>query len=265
MRIHRHTFKAFRIVARMCYNGGMYGYDVFEQCAGCGKKRGRYKHYAEYSFRTVSTKLMPTVEEYNRGIKLKKDIVMSKAFIGVAATLGVLFMLGAWLAGNYNSLVTASAQVDKSWASVEVVYQRRADLINNLVETVKGAMGHETEVFKAIADARTRYAGVKESTPQNEKVAATQQYESAFARLMVVMENYPQLKALENVTALQSELRATEDGIAKARDGFNTTATNYNINIARFPKNLFANAFGYGKRDLFKSDSGASKAPSVKF
>ena len=185
---------------------------------------------------------------------------MSKAAIVVAAILGTILVIGLWLAGNFNSLVVAKAQVDKSWATVETQYQRRLDLIDNLVATVKGAQKQEQTVFGDIAKARSQYAGSRSS---NEQAVAAGQMETALARLLVITESYPELKSNTNVQALAGELTKTEDGIATARDGYNGTATNYNINISRFPKSLFASVFGYKKAELFKAESSASKVPKV--
>jgi LemA protein len=187
---------------------------------------------------------------------------MSKATIIFLSIAGFFVLAGLWLVGNYNSLVKSGTQVDKSWSMVETQYQRRLDLIENLVETVKGAQGQEQKVFKDIADARSAYAGSKSSS---EQAAAAGNVESALSRLLVITEAYPELKSNENVKSLQADLGKTEDSIAKARDQYNTTASNYNLNIRRFPKNIFAKLFGFDPRSLFKSDVGSEKAPKVKF
>lgn len=187
---------------------------------------------------------------------------MSKAAIIAGAFLGFLLLMGAWSVGNYNSLVTSRTQTEKSWSMVETQYQRRLDLIQNLVETVKGAQIQEQKVFGDIADARSKYAG---SNGSSEQAQAAGNVESALARLLVITESYPELKSNQNVQALQAELGKTEDGIAKARDAYNATASNYNANIARFPKNLFAGAFGFTKQNLFKAEAGSDKSPRVKF
>ena len=187
---------------------------------------------------------------------------MSRLAIGVGVVLGLIFLAGAWWVGNYNSLVTSRNQVEKAWSMVETQYQRRLDLIDNLVSTVKGAQIQEQKVFGDIAEARKGYAG---ATNSSEQAAQAGQMESALARLLVITESYPDLKSNQNVQSLQAELGKTEDGIAKARDNYNVTATNYNTNIQRFPKSLFAKSFGFEKQNLFKADSGASKAPQVKF
>lgn len=188
---------------------------------------------------------------------------MSKTAIVAGVILGIVALTGLWIAGNYNSLVTARNQVDKAWASVETQYQRRMDLIDNLVASVKGAQGQEKSVFIAIADARSRYN--HPGATANEKVAAANDIETNVALLPRLQEAYPDLKSTGLVGSLMSELKSTEDGILKARDSYNTTANNYNTNIQRFPKNIFASSFGFKERTLFKSDVAASKAPTVSF
>lgn len=185
---------------------------------------------------------------------------MSKTAIKTAVALGLIAILAFWSIGNYNSLIKADNQVEQSWGSVETQYQRRLDLIDNLVEIVKGAQIQEKSVFGQLAEARSKYAG-----GSNDKVEATGQVESALSRLLVITENYPELKSNQNVQALQSELAKTEDGISHARDGYNKAATNYNNNVRSFPKNLFSGWFGFKTRTLFKSDQGANKAPKIKF
>lgn len=187
---------------------------------------------------------------------------MSKLAIGAGIVLGFFLLVGLWLSGNYNSLVVSKAQAEKSWSMVETQYQRRLDLTENLVETVKGAQIQEQKVFGDIAAARSKYAGSNNASDQADAAGGV---ESALARLLVITENYPELKSNQNVQALQADLGKTEDGIAKARDAYNVTATNYNVNIARFPKSLFAKIFGFEKQNLFKSAAGAEKAPKVKF
>lgn len=187
-----------------------------------------------------------------------------KVFAIIAASLiGFLLMVGLWFMGNYNSLVTASAQVDKSWAQVETQYQRRLDLIDNLVGSVKGIMVHEKDIINAVTDARKHYA-TGPAKPEDQVNGAIQ-VETALSRLMMVMERYPEIQANDNMKMLMAELGNTENSIAVKRDNYNNVATNYNINVKRFPKNLFANMFGYGERTLFKAEAGAEKAPNVSF
>lgn len=186
----------------------------------------------------------------------------TKPAIVVGVILALIGVFTLWCVGNYNSLVGSRNQVEKSWSMVETQYQRRLDLIDNLVSTVKGAQVQEQKVFGDIAQARQGYAGASNSSEQAEQAG---RMESALGRLLVITEAYPDLKSNQNVIALQAELGKTEDSISKARDTYNTTATNYNTNIQRFPKSIFAKNFGFEKQNLFKSDVGASKAPKVNF
>lgn len=163
---------------------------------------------------------------------------------------------------TYNRLVTAFTFVDAQWAQVETQYQRRFDLIPNLVESVKGVMKQEQAVFNAIAEARTRYAGAKTT---NEKVSAAGEVESSFARLLVVMENYPQLKSSENVFALQSQIEGTENRISVERGRFNDSVRGYNLIVSRFPSALVAKLFNYSTKLYFQSVQQAEEVPKVEF
>ena len=162
----------------------------------------------------------------------------------------------------YNSLVGKSEAIDGQWAQVETQYQRRFDLIPNLVESVKGMMGQEKEVFETIAEARTRYAG---ATSIDEKVKAAGGVESALARLLVVMENYPELRSVENVTQLMDELAGTENRVAVERRRYNDLVRDYNIAIKKFPGNLVAGMFGFNERSFFEAVEAAEQAPRVEF
>jgi LemA protein len=148
------------------------------------------------------------------------------------------------------------------WAAVETQYQRRFDLIPQLVETVKGVAKQEVAVFTEIADARTRYAG---ATTVNEKVAAANQVESALARLLVITENYPQLKSQENFLVLQAQIEGTENRISVERGRFNELVRDYNLRVKTFPAVVMAKILGFGERTYFESDNAAATAPEVKF
>ncbi len=187
---------------------------------------------------------------------------MSKLAIGFGICAGSLLLIGLWFSGNYNSLVVSRNQVDKAWATVETQYQRRMDLIDNLVASVKGSQGQEKAVFIAIAEARKQYASA--TTPDG-KATAANALETNIALIPRLQEAYPELRSNDQVTRLINQLTSTEDGIQGARDGYNLVANNYNTNIQRFPKNMFAHTFGFTARTLFKSDSGAEKAPKVNF
>ncbi|HEY4500621.1 MAG TPA: LemA family protein [Candidatus Paceibacterota bacterium] len=174
----------------------------------------------------------------------------------------VVVLVLAYFGVTYNRLVTADTSVDAQWAQVETQYQRRFDLIPNLVESVKGVMRQEQAVFNAIAEARTRYAGAKTT---NEKVRAAGEVESSFARLLVVMENYPQLKSSENVLALQSQIEGTENRVSVERGRFNDSVRGYNLLVGRFPSAMVAQLFGYSSKPYFQSVEQAEEAPKVEF
>jgi LemA protein len=172
---------------------------------------------------------------------------------------------------GYNDIVTKEEAVSGSWSQVQNVYQRRADLIPNLVSTVKGAANFEKETLQAVMEARASATKVTlkadELTP--EKVAQYQQAQqglsSALARLMVVSENYPDLKANQNFRDLQSQLEGTENRITVERKKFNDAVQDYNTYIKKFPTNLTAKMFSFEKKGYFEADQAAQKAPSVQF
>jgi len=174
----------------------------------------------------------------------------------------IIVLLGLWVIGAYNNFVSLNASIDGQWAQVEVQYQRRFDLIPNLVEAVKGIFKQEQAVFDAIAQARTQYVGAK---TVDEKASAASNVESAFSRLLVIVENYPQLKSAENVTRLMDELAGTENRISVERRRFNELVTEYNTSVKRFPGTVFASLFGFKERVLFQAVTGAAQAPKVQF
>lgn len=187
---------------------------------------------------------------------------MKKPLIVAGIVFVLLLLVGLSLAGTYNSLVTRAQSVDAQWAQVETQYQRRFDLIPNLVESVKSIMAQEQTVFIAIAEARTRYAGAV--TPED-RAGAANEVESALARLLVIMENYPELRSIEAVVTLMDELAGTENRIAVERGRYNTEVQGYNTAIKRFPTVLVAGMFGFDPRGYFESYSGADQAPKVTF
>ncbi len=184
---------------------------------------------------------------------------MKKILIGIIIVV-VLVAFYGWMI--YNRLVTASENTDNQWAQVETQYQRRLDLIPNLVESVKGIMKQEQAVFNAIAEARTRYAGA--GTTDEKAVAATQ-VESALGRLLVVMENYPQLKSAENVQTLMVQLEGTENRVSVERKRFNDMVRDFNLVIKRFPSSVIAGLFGFTERSYFEAAPEAQNAPKVQF
>jgi LemA protein len=187
---------------------------------------------------------------------------LSRAAINTLVGLLIVFVLGLWLVGNYNSLVQARNDTTKSWSKVETQYQRRFDLVGNLVESVKGAQGQEAKVFGDIAAARTGYANA--SNP-SDKAKAASAMETNIALIPRLQEAYPELKSNALVASLMTQLTGTEDGILGVRNTYNDTATNYNTNIESFPKSVFASVFGFKEFALFKADTAAAKAPAVKF
>lgn len=193
---------------------------------------------------------------------------MKKTWIIVIAVVAVLVI---YCVSSYNSLVTQEETVGTAWSNVENQYQRRSDLIPNLVNTVKGYAVHEKETFDAVVSARAKATqmtiDIEDLTP--EKIEAYQKAQgavgSALSRLLAVTENYPELKANENFKELQAQLEGTENRISVERRKFNETAREYNTNIRRFPKNIVASMFGFEKRPYFEAEEGSEKAPEVKF
>lgn len=184
---------------------------------------------------------------------------MKKVLI-ILAVIIVLGLMYSW--GMYNRMVTANEAVEGQWAQVETQYQRRFDLIPNLVGAVKGVMEQEKEVFANITEARTKYAG---ASTVNEKAAAAGQVESALGRLLVVMENYPTLKSADNVMTLQVQLEGTENRIAVERKRFNDGVRDFNVMVKRVPAKWFAAMFGFNAKNFFDAAEGSEVAPSVEF
>lgn len=174
--------------------------------------------------------------------------------------VGLIAVVGMFLGSSYNSFVQLSQEVDAQYAVIESKLQRRFDLIPNLVETVRGHMAHEQEVFGNIADARARMAGAR---TVDERVAASNELESAFSRLLVVMEAYPLLRAQESVARLMDELAGAENRISVERDNYNAVVRRYNTRILSFPAVFMARMFGHESRPYFQADPGAQQAPRV--
>lgn len=196
---------------------------------------------------------------------------MSKGLIALLAVVGVFLIMGMWISGLYNGMVTADESVTNSWAQVENVYQRRADLIPNLVKTVEGAANFEKSTLKEVIQARASATSVKiDPTNLNAaNVAAFQKAQdglsSALSKLMVVVERYPELKANQNFLELQAQLEGTENRITVERNKFNDEVKVYNTMIRRFPRNAIAGMFGFEKKGYFEAQTGAEKAPGVSF
>lgn len=194
-----------------------------------------------------------------------------KKHLGWIIAGAVVVILLLWCVTGYNGLVSMDEQVAGKWANVETQYQRRADLIPNLVNTVKGYATHEQETLEGVIEARSKATQIKvdasELTP--ERLAQFQRAQgeltAALAKLLAIREQYPDLKANQNFLELQSQLEGTENRITVARKDFNDAAKAYNVAIRRFPKNILAGLFGFDKKSYFEAESGAEKAPEVKF
>ena len=183
----------------------------------------------------------------------------------------VVVLLGLWVMSSYNGIVTKEESVNESWAKVESAYQRRSDLIGNLVNTVKGAADFEKSTLEAVINARSKATSVT-IDPSNitpEQLAQFNQAQSglsgALSRLLLTVERYPELKANQNFLELQSQLEGTENRINVARDRFNETVKPYNKHIRTFPNNLLAGVFGFEKKAYFEAEEGSDKAPDVEF
>ena len=187
---------------------------------------------------------------------------MSGGFIALIAVVLVLVIAVGWGVGSYNGLVNISENVASQSANIDTQLQRRADLIPNLVNTVKGYAAHETEVITAVSDARAQLAG---AGSLSEKAAANDALDSALSRLLVVVENYPELKSDTQYTALMDELAGTENRIAVARKDYNDAARDYNGKIKTFPTVLFANLFGFQPVQYFEASDSADTPPVVDF
>ena len=184
---------------------------------------------------------------------------MKKVLLAVLAL--IVIFVGMALSG-YNSLVTLNENVNSKWSQVDNQLHRRNDLIPNLVNTVKGYATHETEVFKAVADARSKLAG---ASTVADKSQANGELSGALSRLLAISEAYPELKANTNFQQLQDELAGTENRIAVARKDYNDTVQQYNAQIKSVPTVLYAGLLGFHARDYFKADAGAKTAPKVQF
>lgn len=185
--------------------------------------------------------------------------------------LGVVTLLAIFGFRTYNNLVTKDEAVATAWSNVETQYQRRADLIPNLVNTVKGYAAHESETLESVIAARSAATSInltaEELTPEKiaQYQAAQQQVRSALGRLIAIAENYPDLKANQNFLELQAQLEGTENRIAVARKEFNEIAKAYNVAVRRFPANIVASLCGFEKKAYFEADAAAAQAPVVEF
>lgn len=186
---------------------------------------------------------------------------MKKVWIILGVVALVLVILGGSCIGRYNSLVQSEEDIDQKWSQVENVLQRRADLIPNLVEVVKGYAAHEKEIFADVAEARSRLLAAKSPS---ETAEANTGMTSALGRLMAISERYPDLKANQNFTQLQDELAGTENRIAVERKRYNDSVGSFNKKIKTFPNNILAGFASLEKHEYFEADEGAEKAPQIK-
>ncbi len=195
---------------------------------------------------------------------------MSK-LVKILIIIGILAVIVFWAVGIYNNMVKLDEETQQAWAQVENAYQRRADLIPNLVKTVQGAAEYEKGTLEGVIEARSKATSVQvdPSKLTEENIAAFQQVQdqlsSALSRLMVVVERYPELKANQNFLELQAQLEGTENRIAVERKKFNEVVQQYNTTIRRFPNNIFAGMFNFDKKGYFKAKEGADEAPDVEF
>jgi len=189
----------------------------------------------------------------------------------IIVIIAVLAALAFWFIGKYNAMVIADENVKTAWAQVENQYQRRSDLIPNLVATVKGYAAHESQVLESVVEARAKatQVTVDPSKTSPEQLAAFQaaqgELSQALGRLLAVTENYPDLKANQNFLELQAQLEGTENRIAVARNAFNEVAKQFNVLIRRFPNNIVASVMGFEQKAYFEAEAGAEKAPVVEF
>lgn len=196
---------------------------------------------------------------------------MKKSTITLFVIGAIVILLAGWVTIQYNGMVANDEAVTTAWAGVESQYQRRSDLIPNLVNTVKGYAAHEKETLEGVVEARAKATQVTVNadnlTPERfaQFQKAQGELSAALGRLMRITENYPQLRANENFSGLQAQLEGTENRINESRLRFNEAVQKYNLSIRRFPGNIFASLFGFEKRDKFEAADGTEQAPEVKF
>ena len=198
-------------------------------------------------------------------------MIMKKGTIVLLSVLGALLLLVVVCVSTYNGLVSKEESVSEKWGAVESVYQRRADLIPNLVNTVKGYATHEQSTLQAVTDARSRATSINidpaTATPEQMEawMKAQEELSSALGRLIAISENYPDLKASQNFLALQSQLEGTENRISVERQNYNAVVKEYNVAVRRFQSNIIASMFGFEKKTMFEAQAGAEVAPVVQF
>ena len=187
---------------------------------------------------------------------------MKKSTIVIIVVVVILIAIIAGLVSSYNGVVSLSEEVDNKFATIDTMLQRRAELIPNLVNTVKGYTNQEQAVIDSVTDARAKLAG---ANSVGEKANADQELTSALNNLLVVVENYPDLKSSQNFINLSDELAGTENRIATARKDYNDAVKKYNTKIKRFPTNIVSGMFGYGEKEYFQASEGSEEVPTVDF
>lgn len=187
---------------------------------------------------------------------------MKKSTIVIIVVVVILVAIIAGLVSNYNGVVSLSEEVDNKFATIDTMLQRRADLIPNLVNTVKGYTNQEQAVIDSVTDARAKLAG---ANSVGEKANADQELSTALSNLLVVVENYPDLKSSENFKQLSDELAGTENRIAVARKDYNNAVKTLNTTIKKFPNNIIAGMFGFEQAEYFEADESSTEVPSVNF
>ena len=187
---------------------------------------------------------------------------MKKSSIAIIIIVAIVVVLAIVLISNYNSIISLSEEVDNKFSTIDTQLQRRADLIPNLVNTVKGYTQQEQDVIQSVTDARAKLAGANGVA---EKAEANDQLTSALNNLLVIVENYPDLKSSQNFIQLQDELAGTENRIATARRDYNEAVKDYNLKIKKFPTVIIANMFGYGEKEYFEASEGSQEVPNVQF
>jgi len=201
---------------------------------------------------------------------MKKSTIIILAVVGIVILVG--FLLFGWVTRTYNSLVRQDETVNQAWAQVQNQYQRRVDLVPNLVEVVKGYATHEREVFENVAEARSSVGKLQVTPEILNDPQLFQKFQEAQAglsswlsRLLAVVENYPQLKANENFLQLQAQLEGTENRISVERKRFNEVVQEFNINVRTFPASIIAGMLGFAQKQYFKAEPGAEQVPKVQF
>lgn len=187
---------------------------------------------------------------------------MKKSSIILISIIAVVVIIAIFLVGSYNGLVSKSEAVDRGLSNLDVMLERRADLIPNLVSTVKGYTSHETEIINSITDARTK---LMNANSVEEKSNANNELSSSLNALMVIVENYPDLKSSQNFIQLSDELSGTENRIAVARKDYNDAVKDYNLKVKKFPGNILAGMFGFEQKQYFEAKESSREVPSVNF